>query len=58
MVQRWRRDQVTILSGELKMTAKVQKWAVSPPRTPNYRRASDGVVFTAERPKYFMSNAK
>ena len=25
MVQRWRRDQVTILSGELKMTAKGAK---------------------------------
>ena len=42
----------------LRWLQKVQKWAVSLPRTPNYRRASDGVVFTAERSKYFMSNAK
>ena len=35
MVQCWRREQVTILSGKLKMSENVQKWTVSLPSVPN-----------------------
>ena len=51
MVWYWRRDKVTILSGKLKLSEKCAKNGLFHSQVSWTRWASDGVVFTAERPK-------
>ena len=61
IVRRWRRDQATILSGELlKDVCKTCKNGPFHFQVSRTRRASDGVVFTAERPNisFVMWNEK
>ena len=49
MVQCWRRDQATILSGKLKMS-EIRAKIGSLLQVSQTSQASDGVLFTAERP--------